>query len=83
MIKGIMFDMGGTLVNVSLKEGAFMVIYNHLVDKPKDLDEFLAFSKQASTTGLSAMVTPTAPIKASSLTTVSSLNLPKKTFFLA
>ena len=46
MIKGIMFDMGGTLVNVSLKEGAFMVIYNHLVDKPKDLDEFLAFSKQ-------------------------------------
>ena len=46
MIKGIMFDMGGTLVNVALKEGAFMSIYSHLVDKPESIDEFLAFGAQ-------------------------------------
>ena len=33
MIKGIMFDMGGTLVNVELKKNANKLIFNHLIDK--------------------------------------------------
>ena len=33
MIKGVMFDMGGTLVNVELKKDANMLIYSHLKDK--------------------------------------------------
>ena len=57
MIKGIMFDMGGTLVDVSIKKGAFMSIYEHLIEKPKNVDEFLSFANQVLKDTLEARTT--------------------------
>ena len=43
MIKGIMFDMGGTLVDFAFKEDPSYVLYEHIDDKTIEKEEFVDF----------------------------------------
>ena len=43
MIKGIMFDMGGTLVDFAFKEDPSYVLYEHIENKTIEKEEFVDF----------------------------------------
>ena len=43
MIKGIMFDMGGTIVDFAFKEDPSYVLYEHIENKTIEKEEFVDF----------------------------------------
>ena len=61
MIKGIMFDMGGTLVEWDYLGIPADVLYDHIVDKSINRDEFMAFVERLVEETLNQRTTFEAP----------------------